>query len=176
MYNKNMIKINNPKIIKLIKDKEAEVNLGRKISQHIEEIIKEIHVCEDKEKELTIKVEPKELIVKGNAIDKQIGDLLKQQQKIVKEITDLKMAAIPESLRDLHLGLLKQKEKLEQDRNKKALLVQKIKDRVIPMIQKVVKPQLGEYEDIDTAVIRNGLVCVDVYDQLEIWKKGFKRK
>lgn len=170
------IKLKNPKIYKYLVEKQEHVDIGRKISQEIEEVEKEINVCIDKEKEITIKVEPKELIVKGNAIDKEIGDLLKKQQKIVDEITAQKMAAIPKSLMDMHKGLLKRKEELERERNKKALFVQKIKDKVIPLIQKEVKPKLGPYEDIDTAVIKNGVVCVEVYDQLEIWKKGFKRK
>lgn len=166
----------NPKILKYLIEKNKQVDIGRKISQQIEEIEIEIKKCEDDEKELTIKVEPKELIVQGNNIDKQIEALLKEQKVIVDKIYALKMAAIPKSLFDIHKGLLKRKEELEQERNKKALMVQKIKDKVIPLIQKQVKPKLGEYEDIDTATIKNGVVCVEVYDQMAIWKKGFKRK
>jgi hypothetical protein len=79
-------------------------------------------------------------------------------------------------MKDEHMQLFKDKEKLERDRNKIALKVQKIKDKVIPIIQKEVKPLLlQEYDDIETAKVKDGVVVINTFNHLEDWKAAFKR-
>jgi hypothetical protein len=71
-------------------------------------------------------------------------------------------------MQDKHRALLKERSHLEIERNKEALGAQKVKDVFIPLLRKEVKPLLSDkYEDIDTAVIKNGKVIVSTFNHLE---------
>ncbi len=75
-----------------------------------------------------------------------------------------------------HLEVLKQKEKLERERNKVALKVQKIKDKVVPIIQKEVRPLLkDEYDDIETAKLKDGKIVIETFNHIEDFKKKFRK-
>lgn len=172
---KNII-LENKKLYDLIVAKDSIVDEGRKISQKIEVIEKKVKVFEDKEKEITGKiVPPKELTDRGDVIVKEINRLDKELMPLIKAINDAKLEAVPIKIRDEHLQLLKDKEVLERDRNKLALKVQKIKDKLIPLIQKTVKPLLEDkYDDIETAKTKDGKVVISTYNRLEEWKQNFK--
>lgn len=170
-----MITLDNKKIHDLLVMKDEIVDEGRAVSQKIEDIEKKCKVFEDKEKKLTAKIiPPKEITDRGDVIVKQIEKLDKELSVIIKEINDAKLEAVPEKMREEHLQLLKDKEVLERDRNKLALKVQKIKDKMIPLIQKEVKPLLKEYEDIETAQAKDGKVLIETFDRLAEFKAKFK--
>ena len=171
-----MIKIENKKILTLLQDKESLIIEGRKVSYHLEKVETKIANLTKKEKEITSKIEPKDLIDKGNIINTHIDELMKDLQKVADAIYDLKYNAIPEEIRKEHQELVSRKEQLEIDRNKIALKVQKVKDRVIPMIRKEVAPKLAEYEDIETAQIKGKTVTVKTFNHLEDWKKSWVAK
>jgi len=171
-----MIKLTNKKIITLLSDKDALVTSGRDVSKKIEEVEYKIKTCEDKEKVITLKVEPKELGDRAEKLKLEINEKIKEFEKIASDIVKEKMEAIPKDLEKTHRDLMSEKEKLERERNKIALKVQKIKDRVVPMIKKEVEPQLKEYEDIETAVLKNGEVMVKTFSHLEEFKKSFNAK
>lgn len=171
-----MIEIENKRLHDLIVQKDELVNVGRKISRDIEDIEIKVKRFEDKEKKITIKVvPPKELTDKGDGLVKEITKLNTELTKIAEEINESKLAAIPQEMKDEHLQLLKDKEKLERERNKVALKVQKIKDKVIPIVQREVKPLLQEYDDIETAKVKDGKVVISTFNYLEDFKKKFKR-
>lgn len=170
-----MLKLNNKKLHDWIVQKDALVNDGRKISGEIEKIEAKVKVFEDKEKAITGKVEvPKELIEKGNKLANEIESKIKELGVIGNEVENIKLAAIPEEMKKEHQALLKDKEALERDRNKIALKVQKIKDRIIPVIQKEVKPLLEKYDDIETAKTKDGMVVISTFNYIEEYKKKFK--
>jgi predicted nucleic acid-binding Zn-ribbon protein len=171
-----MITIDDKKLVKYLTDKDKLVNEGIATSKEIEKIELKIEKCETKEKEITAKIKPKKLGDEAEALKQQINDLIKKFEKVAGDITKEKLAGIPKKLEKEHKDLLKLKEKKERERNKIALKVQKIKDRAIPIIQKAAKPQLKEYEDIETATVRNGFVKVKTYSRLEEWKEAFKKK
>lgn len=171
-----MIEITHKKLHDLIVDKDALVTTGRGISRKIDEIDVKIKRLENKEKAITGKViPPKELTDKGDAIAKDMIAKEKELNKITGEIHKLKMDAIPQNMLDDHKQLLKDKEVLERDRNKVALKVQKIKDKCVPIIQKEVKPLLGEYDDIETAQVKDGKVNIKTFNHLDDFKSKFNR-
>ena len=96
----------------------------------------------------------------------ELGNLIEQQ----------KLDAIPKDIKTAHQALMKEREELERERNKIALKVQKIKDRVVPLIQKEVKPLLKEYEDIDTAKTKDGKVTINTFNHLNDWIRAFKSR
>ena len=170
------IHIDDKRVAKYMLEKEQLVTAGRHISDELDRIETKILNCETKEKAITEKVQPKELGEKAEALKVQINELVAEFEKVAGEIMVLKLAGIPKDLEKTHRDLMKLKEEKERERNKIALKVQKIKDRVIPIVQKVCKPQLEQYEDIQTAEIQEGLVIVEVYSRLEEWKEAFNKK
>lgn len=172
-----MLEIENKKIHDFIVTKDELVNQGRKISMEIETIEKKCAVLEKKEKAITAKVEPpKELTDEGDKLAKSIETTMKRLEELGKLVEKAKLEAIPKDMKDEHMALLKQKEALERDRNKIALKVQKIKDRVVPLIQKQVKPLLKEFDDVETAKTKNGKVIISTFNHMDDWKRAFRNK
>ncbi len=179
------ITLENKRVHDYIVQKDVLVMEGRKISQKVEDIDVKVKRFEKKEMDITSKViPPKELTDKGDALTKQINELGAELTKLSDEITRSKLAAIPKEMKDEHMALLKEKEGLERDRNKIALKVQKLKDKLVPIIQKEVKPMLqakrieeidmGKYDDIETAKAKDGKVVINTFNHLEEYKKKFR--
>lgn len=168
------IKIYNSKILKLLDEKAELVRVGRKESEKIDSLTKEIDELNKEEKLIVEKVEPKELIEEGTALNNKIQEDIKRLQEIGKKVQDIKIESIPKEMRDKHYALRDSREKLERERNKIALKVQKIKDRVIPLIQKeAVKSGLAETEEITEAVPKEGAISIKIVDVVEQFKQTF---
>lgn len=170
-----MLKLDHKKIHDFIVTKDALVNDGRKISQKIDDADKKIAEFEVKERAITSKVEVKDLEAKGNALNDECQKKFEELQKIVKEIETTRLAAIPKDMKDAHVALMKEREELERDRNKIFLKVQKIKDKLVPLIQKEVKPLLKEYDDIETAKTKDGMVIISTFNHLQEFKNKFRK-
>jgi seryl-tRNA synthetase len=181
---KNLV-IDNKKLHDLIVKKDELVFAGRKISGEIEVIEAKCKRFEEKEKKITAKVEiPKELFEKGEELTKQMTKVENELNEIGKKIHDMKLEAVPKEIKEEHLSLLREKEVKERDRNKIALKVQKIKDKLIPIVQREVKPllqakrivevDLGPYDDIQTAKTKEGKVVIETYNRLEDFQKTFR--
>lgn len=170
------IKIEDKRVLKYLEEKDELVKAGRRISDEITRIETKITDCETKEKKITEKHQPKELGEKAEALKAQINELVKEFEKVCSAITIEKLAEIPKDLEKTHRDLMKVKEQKEQERNKIALKVQKIKDRMVPIIKKHVTPHLEQYEDIQTAEIKKGEVVVSVYNALDEWKEAHRKK
>lgn len=171
-----MIEIENKKIADLINLKDTLVDEGRAVTVLIEKEEKKIKEFENKEKKITGSVKPDPVLkAEGDALVKVFNDTLKRLEEVGQLIEAEKMKAIPKELEAEHKACLKVKEQLERDRNKVALKIQKVKDRVIPAIQKHVKPLLKEYDDIETAKVVKGKVIIETFNHLADWKKKFNR-
>ena len=171
-----MLNIENKRLHDLIVQKDELVNVGRGISREIDLIDVKIKRFETKEKAITGKVTPpKELTDRGDDLVKQMMNLEKELGNIAEQINQSKLDAIPKDMLEEHKALLKEKEGKERERNKVALKVQKIKDKCIPIIQKEVKPLLGEYDDIETAKTKDGKVVINTFNHLEDFKSKFRR-
>ena len=149
---------------------------GRGISTELEALEEEIKGLEEQEKEITSKVEPTDLINEGNKLKDEVEAKIAELEKIGEAIEKAKMDAIPPEIITLHRAKLKEREDKEKSRNKVALKVQKIKDRLIPAVQKELIPKLDMYEDIETVEIVDGKAVAPIFDHLETWKANFKKK
>jgi len=67
-------------------------------------------------------------------------------------------------------------EKLEKERAKVGMQIQKVKDKVIPLVEKLVKPNLKEYEDIETVTLEKGEIEVKVFNHLDEFKKAYAER
>jgi len=180
-----MLKITNAKLYDWIMLKDKEVAGGRKISEDMDKLEKKIKRFEIMEKRITGKIKPdQELVDKG---DKMVKDLQKMQEELMKiadGINKKKLEAVPQKMKDEHMALLKEREVLERERNKVALKVQKIKDRIVPLVQKEVKPLLcaerieqidmGRFDDIETAKAKDGVVEISTFNRLTDFMNKFK--
>lgn len=172
-----MITLKNKKLVEWITEKDVLVSEGRKMSIELEKIEKEIKEHQNKEKEITGKIEPDEkLKEEGDLLVKEIEKKIKRLGELGAEIEEKKLDAIPKDIKEHHQELLKKREQLQREQNKIALKVQKIKDRVIPLIQREVKPLLQEYDDIETAKVKDDEVIINTFNHLEEFKKKFKSR
>lgn len=70
-------------------------------------------------------------------------------------------------------------EKLEKERAKVGMQIQKVKDKVIPMVDKMKESGLivlGEYDDIETIGLDNGEIEVKIFNHLDEFKKAYAEK
>lgn len=171
-----MITIDNKKLHDYLMEKDSLVKQGRGVSVEIEALEKKIQSYQNKEKVITSRVECKEEQVLIEEKSKLVEALFKEVDALADTIREKKLAGVPENIRKEHMALLEKRKALETERNKFALKVQKIKDRVKPIIQKEMKPILKEYEDINTVVLNKGKIEVEVFSHLEDWKKAFNAK
>ena len=171
-----MITLENKKLHDLIIQKDELVDVGRGISREIDAIDVKVKRFEQKEKAITAKiVPPKELTDRGDELVKEITKLHTELTKIADQINKSKLDAIPREMKDEHMALLKEREQKERDRNKIALKVQKVKDKLIPIVQREVKPLLQEYDDIETARAKDGKVVISTFNHLQEFKSKFNR-
>lgn len=91
--------------------------------------------------------------------DKTMVETLKKKDEIIKEAR--KISA------DI--------EKLEGERAKLGLKVEKIKGKVRSWVEKNVKLE-GEFEEIEKVDVVNGVVVVTSFDMVEEFKKGIREK
>lgn len=171
-----IIKLFDPKLKEYLKDRNELVKEGRKLSGQIEIVDRKLDKNKEKQRKYTAEMEPKELIDRGWELDKKIAADLTELENIQKEIHKLKVLNIPEAVGNEYETLKKQKEDIEIERNKVALKVQKLKDRLIPIAQKLMRPHLGEFEDMESVEIKGEKIEVKVYSHLNDWKKAFKEK
>lgn len=170
------MEIQNDKLYALLSEKDELVRKGRKVSAKVEITNLKIEKNKDKQRKYTEELEPTELIAKGNELSKVIEANLTALENIQKEVHTLKIQNIPADVATEYENLKKELESHELERNKLALKVQKIKDRSVPLIQKAVKPFLKEYEDIESAELKNGKIVVKIFSHLEEWKQKFAEK
>lgn len=191
-----MITLDNKKLHDWILEKDILVNGGRKISRDIETIDIKVKRYEEREKIITGKVKiPQDLLDEANGIALKLSQLLGKDGsyipsydsefgKVLKKIEDYKLEQVPKDIKEKHLALLKEKELCERERNKVALKVQKIKDRIIPLVQKEVKPlicqermvtiNIGRYDDIETAKVKDDKVIISSFNHLTEYMSKWK--
>ena len=74
------------------------------------------------------------------------------------------------------IGISKQIEKLETDRNKLALQVQKIKDKVMPFAKRVKAENLSKYESIQSIELKGKDIIITTFDYVEEYCKQLDKK
>jgi predicted nucleic acid-binding Zn-ribbon protein len=171
-----MIELTNERLYKLIETKDELVKSGRKLSSELETIEFKIKKFQDKEKVITGKTEPKDLMTKGEIIRLELERAMKSFDEIAAQIQEAKLQAIPAQMKADHLALMKKREELETERNKIALKIQKIKDKLVPILKKEITPHLQEFDDTESVELKNGKIIVKTFNYLEDFKKQFRNK
>lgn len=169
--------INDSKIKDWLEQKNDLILKGREISLDIEEIEKGQEIIDKQIQEEEKKVDIKDLEPESQAITKEFNAVLEKMEVFKKKVYNRLKAEVPPELGEKYEKNQKLKEKLENDRNKVGLKVQKIKDLIIPKTQKLAKPLLqNEFEDFSDLRLENGEVVLDIFSHLESWKEQRRKK
>lgn len=176
MYPKTII-LESDKLRKLLKEKADLVLDGRQVSEEIE--AKEIEMEQvDKEiQEVEKAVDSKDLIAKAEAITERFNAILKEMEDLKKENFDRMRAAVPKELPEKYENIKKQKEELENKRNKIGLRIQKFNDKIIPLGQKLMAQYIeDEFDDFDTLRLENEQVVATIFNHIDDAKKLFRER
>lgn len=170
-------KIEDPKLKELLQKKTDLVIEGREISQDIEDITNGNVIIDKQIQELEAKVDLKEFQEEAAESTKKMQALIDEANEIQNKIYAKLKAEIPPELGEKYDKNKKLIDELENQRNKIGLKIQKIKDRIIPMTQKIAKPLLeDEFEDFSDVRIENGEVIIEIFSHLEDWKAARAKK
>lgn len=105
----------------------------------------------------------REIVVKN----KKLKELLAERAPLVQEGRDLQD----------EMERMKEEFQAKVDRqNEVAKKLNKIKDKVVPILAKLTEGQLGEFEDTREAEIRGEEVVIHIGDHLEDFKERFKKQ
>lgn len=139
-----------------------------------------------KEKEHSREVEVNDndllrLVREKTAIQVKGSQSLKSVDKEIRQIS-----RINKKIRDLNLKIKEQVDKKEPLEKKiqpvmdglDQLKVEdgKVKEKIVPLVEKLIENELGEYEMYETTTLRDGKVYVKVVDRLEEWKDNWNKK
>lgn len=169
--------IDDPKLKDLLKKKTELVLQGREMSMDIEDIEKGQEIIDKQIQEIEKVVDIKDLEPKSKAITKEFNTVVAKMEAFKKEVYERMKAKVPPELGEKYEKNKKLKEKLENERNKVALKVQKIKDLIVPLTQKVAKSLLkDEFEDFHELRIENDEIVLEIFSHLETWKEMRRKK
>jgi hypothetical protein len=169
------VAIDSPKLKKLLEEKLEMVMNGREISQEVEEIDKEMDLIDKEIQKQELKADIKDLkkmatdiTTRFNAIMKEMEDLKATMYKRAKEKVDPSLVQNYESKKKL-------KEEKETARRKIALKVQKWNDKIIPLSQALMRPELkDEYDDYYGLVLENNEVIGTIFNHKVDFEKRFR--
>ena len=169
--------LEDPKLKRLLEERESMILDGRKLSADIDE--KEREMDEVNQELLTVEatVDVDDLRQEAEKLTVQFNSVMSAMEDNQKKVRERLHQIVPQELKNKYDNKKKEKEDLENKRNKIALRVQKWNDRIIPLGQKVMSAFIqNEYEDYDTLRIENGQVVATIFNHFEDWKKIFFSK
>jgi hypothetical protein len=171
------IKIENPKLKKLLEEKAEIIGKGRAKSEEIEKLEIELGEINQKLIEEEKKVDLTEFHEKEKEISKTMDECISKIKEIREEIVAKIKENTPQELRDEYDKVDKLKEEAEIERNKFALKAQKYNDKIIPMARKIMSPYLeNEFDDYDSLSIEDGNIICSIFNHLEEFKINFNKK
>jgi len=174
IYPKKVKLADNEELKELIKEKSEIVITGRKKSEEIEELEKQMAETEKQLIEEEKKVDLKEFEKKRKSITKRMEKCTKDVEDLQKLIVEKIKAGTPQELRDKYDNLKKQKDDAETERNKIALDAQKRNDKIIPLAREIMKPYLeNQYDDYESIQIENGELVATIFNHLQEFEERF---
>lgn len=173
-----IVQLDSPKLKDLIVQKNDWVLAGRKVSGEIDLIVEAQKSTEKKLMVEEAKVDIKDLQTKGDNLLTQIDALMKDLQATKQEIFDRMKIYTSQSIRDEYETLEKQKKAKENELYKIGHKVQKVKDKILPLVQKIAQPYLeDEFEDFSTTRLdKKGNPVLEIFNHKEDWISNFRKK
>lgn len=171
------ITLNDDKLKKLITDKGILITKGRKVSEEIEVLEKEMEKIDGKIKEIEKTINLDEFHEKEKTVSEKVEIAIAEMKEIQKEIHAKLLISIPPELGQKYDEVKKKKEDMETERNKIAIKAQKYNDKIIPLGRKLMKPYLEDiYDDYETIKMEDGEIVCTIFSHLQDFKNNFKKK
>jgi len=171
------IKIENEKLKKLLIEKSNLITIGRGKSKEIEKIEEEMDNIDKDIQEVEKTVDISVIQAEAEEVTKAFNEVSARMEEVNQKIYTLMKEHTPEDLSIKYTKLKKDKEVLEEERNKIALKAQKYTDKIIPITRKVMAEHIeGDFEDYETIQIIDGEVVGTIFNHLEDWKTNFISK
>lgn len=164
-------------LLNLLTKKGGLIEQGRAKSEEVEKVEKEMAVIDEQIQELEkqvptddIDAEAKEVTEAFNAVMQKMGDVKKRLGERMK-------TGIAPDVIALYEAKKKEKEALEAERNKFAMKVQQVNDKIIPMTRKLMAPYLQDkWEDCGTMELKDGKIEATIFSHLDDFEKAFEKK
>lgn len=171
------VTLESPRLKDLLVKKGELVNSGRKLSEDIEFVEAELEKTEAQIMAAEKKVDIGDLNVTANDLTDQLNVLIAKMEEVKKDIYARMKEEIPVVLYNKYDEIKENKEKMESERNKIALKVQKANDRIIPLGRKTMQPFLeNEFEDYNTLELEDGKVVGTIFSHLQEFETKFRDK
>ncbi len=176
MYPKT-VTIESPKLKTLLQKKGELINIGRAKTDEIEQLEKDMEATDQEVQAEEKKVNIDDLLEREKAETKIVEECIEKMKVIKQEIYDRMIAQVPKELHEKYDKIRKDKETLEEERNKIALKAQKYNDKIIPLAKEMMKPFLeDQYDDYDTLQLQGDEIVATIFNHLNDFKTNFKKK
>jgi protein subunit release factor B len=97
-------------------------------------------------------------------------EIIKRDEKIQEILLQRK------ELIDQGRKLSEEIERLEKERNKLALQAEKLRDKIIPWVNKIRKTEMDTYENVEQVLLNGDDIVIKVFDAVEEYKKALDEK
>lgn len=175
MYPKT-IKLEDPKLEKLLKEKGDIIKTGITKSQEIESIEKEMAEIDEKIQEVEKTVNIDDLHQKEADITQEVQEAIAKMEEVKQEIFDRMKAKDFGNLHARYDELKNTKEEAETERRKIYVKAQKYTDKIIPLGKKLMTPHINDkYEDYDSIKYENGEIVCTIFNHLDDFEKQFNK-
>lgn len=165
------------KLRTLLEEKDELVITGREASIEIEEKEQEMKSVEDEIKKAEDTADMTDLIENAKVITEEFNAVVQKMEIAKQAMFDRARSAVPPELYTKYEDIKKLKEDLETERNKIGLKIQQKKDKIIPLVQKLMKPYLeNEFEDYDGIRIEDGQMIGTIFNHLHDFTNRFKTR
>lgn len=171
------IVLEDKKLTKLLQEKSEMILEGRKVSEDIDAIQAEMDEVDKEVQAIEATVEADDLKAQAEELTKEFNAVMTKMEDNQKELRKRLHDIVPQELKEKYESKKKEKENLENMRNRLALKAQKWNDKIIPLGRKLMKPFIEDmYEDYDTLRLENGEVVATLFSHLDDFKKNFSAK
>lgn len=166
-----------PKLKEFLVKKGEFITAGRSQSDRVEELEKDMEVAEQNIQEAEKKADLGDLHKKADEITERFNAVVKEMDEVKKQLYARVKEVVPPELYEAYEKAKSAKEKMEKERNKNALKAQKYNDRIIPIVQKLVKPHLeNKFEDVERVELEKGVIVASIFSHLHDFETNFERK
>jgi predicted nucleic acid-binding Zn-ribbon protein len=168
------IKLEDSKLLKLLKEKDEVRKEGIRLSEDIDAIEEEMKAIDTEVKSIEATLQADDLKKEAEGITEEFNTILKKMEDVKNKVAERMHQIVPQELKDKYQAKKKEKEDLEHRRKKAGLKIQKINDKAIPIGRRLMQPFIdNEYEDYDSIRFENGEIVATLFSHLDDFQKNF---
>ena len=169
--------IESEKLKTLLQEKTDLVLTGREMSQQIEDCENDMAALDKEIQEYEAKVDLTDLKERMQQVTDAMNVVMSEMSDLKGQVHTRLRDGVPATFYEQYEAIEAKKKKLEEDRNKLALKVQKKNDKIIPIGRKLIAPHItDEFEDYDTLRLEGGQVIATIFSHMESFKEHYRKR